>query len=163
GRRTRRTHSTAILRGGSDGVKNSRSTVNTHHIVVLAVAILTVGACAAQPDFRDPFTRPQIDWRPSVLLDREAAGRILGSPGHLERETAYLDDGTRAYQSDFHDDGADPITGKTGVVYFMHEEYETATAARAFLEATLKANRVSLAAGVTIEGGAELHYLAGGP
>jgi hypothetical protein len=138
-------------------------TMRMCQVVVLGVFLLSAGGCAGQPDFRDPFTRPQIDWRPSIVLDREAAARILGSPGHLERETAYLDDGTKAYQSAFYDDGADPVTGKTGVVYFMHEEYETAAAARSFLDSTLKANHVTPAAGLHMEGGAELHYLAGGP
>jgi hypothetical protein len=128
----------------------------------LALALVSAGGCKSQPEFHDPFTRPQINWRPSVTLNLGAAERILGSPSHLERDTAYLDDGTRAYQSAFHDDSADPVTGKTGILYFMHEEYETATAARFFLDSTLRANHVNPAEGVRTEGGAELHYLAGG-
>ena len=130
--------------------------------IVLAVALVSAGGCTSQPEFHDPFTRPQINWRPSVTLNLEAAERILGSPSHLERDTAYLDDGTRAYQSAFHDDSADPVTGKTGIVYFMHEEYETANAARSFLDSTLRANHVNPAEGIRTEGGAELHYLTGG-
>jgi hypothetical protein len=44
----------------------------------------------------------------------------------------------------------------------MYEEYQSAEAARSFLDSTLKANRLSPEDAIRMEGGAELHYLAGG-
>ena len=82
--------------------------------VALAVLVST-GGCSSQPVFQDPYTRPQIDWKPSLVLDIEEAERILGNKSHLQKVTAYLDVGTRTYQSSFRDDRFDPATGKVGL------------------------------------------------
>jgi hypothetical protein len=116
----------------------------------------------SQPAFQDPFTRPQIDWKPSLVLDIEEAGRILGSKSRREKVTAYLDEGTKAYQSSFRDLLPDPATGKTGTLGYMYEEYQSAEAARSFLDSTLKANHLSPRDAIRMEGGAELHYFTGG-
>jgi hypothetical protein len=129
--------------------------------VGLAV-LVSSGGCVSHPPFQDPFTRSQIDWRPSLALDVGEAERILGSSCHLEKVTAYLDEGTRAYQSSFRDDDLDPATGKLGTLGYMYEEYQSAEAARSFLDSTLKANRLSPANAVRKQGGAELHYFTGG-
>ena len=129
----------------------------------IAFAVLvSAGGCLSQPPFQDPFTRPQIDWKPRLVLDVGKAERILGNKGRLEKVTAYLDEGTRAYQSSFRDDRLDPATGKTGVLGYMYEEYQSAEAARSFLESTLKANRLNPGDAIRMEGGAELHYFTGG-
>jgi hypothetical protein len=129
----------------------------------VALAILvSAGGCFSQPPFQDPFTRPQIDWKPGLVLDVAEADRILGNESRLERVTAYLDEGTRAYQSSFRDDRLDPATGKKGVLGYMYEEYQSAEAARSFLDSTLKANRISPEDAIRMEGGAELHYFTGG-
>jgi hypothetical protein len=128
-------------------------------ILMLAIA---AGGCKPHADAQDAFTRPQIDWRPALVLDAEDAMRILGNPGRLEKATAYLDDGIKVYQSAFRDDWRDPNTGKTGILYYMYEEYPSAQAARSFLVSTLKANHVDLADGIRTKSGAELHYLTGG-
>lgn len=129
--------------------------------VALAV-LVSVGGCFSQPPFQDPFTRPQIDWKPRLVLDVGEAERILGNKCRLEKVTAYLDEGTRAYQSSFRDDRPDPATGKTGILGYMYEEYQSAEAARSFLYSTLKANHLSPEDAIRMQGGAELHYFAGG-
>ncbi len=129
--------------------------------VALAV-LVSVGGCLSQPPFQDPFTRPQIDWKPRLVLDVGEAERILGNKSRLEKVTAYLDEGTRAYQASFRDDRLDPATGKTGILGYMYEEYQSAEAARSFLDSTLKANRLSPADAIRMQGGAELHYFTGG-
>jgi hypothetical protein len=129
--------------------------------ITLAV-LVSSGGCLSQPPFQDPFTRPQIDWKPRLVLDAGQAERILGNKGRLEKVTAYLDGGTRAYQSYFRDDQLDPVTGRTGVLGYKYEEYQSAEAARSFLDSTLKANRLSPKDGIRMEGGAELHYFTGG-
>jgi len=129
--------------------------------IVLAV-LVSAGGCLSQPPFQDPFTRPQIDWKPRLVLDVEEAERILGNKCRLEKVTAYLDEGTRAYQSSFRDDWLDPATGKTGILGYMYEEYQSAEAARSFLDSTLKANRLRPEDAIRMEGGAELHYFTGG-
>jgi hypothetical protein len=126
------------------------------------VVVVSAGGCLARPAFQDPFTRPQIDWKPSLVLDVREAQRILGSQGHVEKVTAYLKDGTKAYQSAFRDDSLDPETRKAGVLYYMCEEYKSADAARSFLDSTLKANHLNPRDGVRMEGGAEAHYFTGG-
>ncbi len=134
-----------------------------HWRFFLALAVLvTVGGCSSQPPFQDPFARAQIDWKPRLVLDVGEAERILGSGGRPERVTAYIDGGTRAYQSSFRDDRLDPVTGKTGSLDYMYEEYQSAEAARSFLDSTLKANRLSPADAIRMEGGAELNYFTGG-
>lgn len=131
-------------------------------IVILIWAVLiSVAACNSRLQFQDPFTRPQIDWKPNLLLDKEKVDRILGHQSHLEKVTAYIKDGTRTYQSVFHDDDPDPSTGKTGILYYMYEEYQTAAAAKSFLDSTLKSNHIDPANGVQMGNGAELHYLTG--
>lgn len=132
------------------------------YLIIAAVLLLSAGCCAPQPAYQDPFTRPQIDWRPGLVLTGGEAERILGSKGHMEKETSYLDDGTRAYQSAFYDDSVDPATGKTGVLYYMFEEYQSADTAGSYLDSTLKANRINPDDGVRLDNGARLHYLAGG-
>jgi hypothetical protein len=129
--------------------------------IVLAVLVLAAG-CLSQPPFQDPFTRPQIDWKPRLVLEVGEADRILGNKSHAEKVTAYLDDGVRAYQATFRDDRLDPATGKAGVLGYMYEEYESAEAARYFLDSTMKANRLSPDNSSRVEGGAELNYFTGG-
>ena len=124
--------------------------------------IVSTGGCLSQPPFQDPFTRPQIDWKPRLVVDVGEAERILGNKSRLEKVTAYLDEGTRAYQSSFRDDRLDPATGKTGGLGYMYEEYQSAEAARSFLDSTLKANSLSPENAIRMEGGAELHYFTGG-
>jgi hypothetical protein len=129
----------------------------------LALAVLvSAGGCLSQPPFQDPFTRPQIDWKPGLVLDVGEAERILGNAGHLEKVTAYLDVGTRAYQASFRDDRLDPATGKAGILGYMYEEYPSTEAARSFLDSTLKANRLRPEDAIRLEGGAELDYFTGG-
>ena len=129
--------------------------------VALAIAV-SAGGCWSQPAFQDPFTRPQIDWMPSLVLDIEEAERILGNKSRLQKITAYLDEGTKVYQSSFRDDRLDPATGKMGILGYMYEEYRTAEAARFFLDSTLKANHINPGERIRMEGGAEVHYLTGG-
>jgi hypothetical protein len=129
----------------------------------VALAVLaSAGGCVSQPPFQDPFSRPQIDWKPRFVLDVGEAVRILGNESRLEKFTAYLDGETRAYQSSFRDDRPDPATGKTGILGYMYEEYQSAEAARSFLDSTLKANRLSPEHAIRMQGGAELHYFTGG-
>lgn len=130
--------------------------------MLIGPVLISVAACNSRPQFQDPFTRPQIDWKPNLVLDNEKADRILGSQSRFEKVTAYVEDGTRAYQSAFRDDSSDPSTGKTGILYYIYEEYETADAAKSFLDSTLKANHINSADGVRMGNGAELHYLTGG-
>ena len=124
--------------------------------------LVSAGGCSTRSAFQDPFTRPQIDWKPSLFLDIGEAERILGNRSRLEKVTAYLEEGARAYQSSFRDDRLDPATGKTGGLGYMYEEYQSAEAARSFLDSTLKANRLSPKDGIRMVGGAELHYFTGG-
>ena len=131
-------------------------------LFVALAALVSTGGCLSEPPFQDPFTRPQIDWKPGLVLDVGEAERVLGNNCHLEKITAYLDEGTRAYQSSFRDDRLDPATGKTGILGYMYEEYRSAEAARSFLDSTLKANRLSPDNAVRMQGGAELHYFTGG-
>ncbi len=131
-------------------------------ISIIAVVVVSAGGCKSQPAFQDPFTRPQIEWKPSLVLDIGQAERILGNQCRLEKVTAYLDGGTKAYQSAFRDDWLDPETGKTGILYYMYEEYESAYNAKSFLDSTLKANHINPSDAIRMEGGAELHYLTGG-
>jgi hypothetical protein len=129
---------------------------------IAIAALFSAGACLSQPPFQDPFTRPQIDWKPDLVLHVDKAQRILGSQGHLEKVTSYLDKGTKAYQSAFRDDSLDPETRKAGTLYYMCEEYQDADAAKSFLDSTLKANHMNSADGIRMEGGAELHYFGRG-
>ena len=131
-------------------------------IPIAALVVVSVGTCKSQPAFQDPFQRPQIDWKPSLMLDIGQAERILGNQSRLEGVTAYLYEGIRAYQSSFRDDWLDPESGKTGILYFVYEEYESADAARSYLDPTLKANHVSLRDGIRLANGAEIYYLTGG-
>jgi hypothetical protein len=97
------------------------------------------------------------------VLDTIEAERILGNHCRLEKTTAYVENGTRAYQSAFRDDWLDPETGKTGILYFMYEEYQSADGARIYLDSTLKANHVDPNNAIRTANGAELRYLTGGP
>jgi hypothetical protein len=131
-------------------------------LFIALVVVVSAGGCLSQRPFQDPFTRPQIDWKPNLLLDNGKAQRILGTQSHLEKVTSYLDEGTKAYQSAFRDDWLDPATRKMGMLYYMYEEYTSADAARSFLASTLKANHLNPGHGIRMEDGAEVHYLSGG-
>jgi hypothetical protein len=132
--------------------------------IAIVIAVMTVSAagCKQQPAFRDPFSRAQIDWRPSLVLGTKDAARTLGNESRIEKVTAYQDEGAKVYQSAFRDDWRDPKTGKTGILYYMYEEYQSADAARSFLAATVTANRINPLDGIRMQNGGELHYLAGG-
>jgi len=132
-----------------------------HFALALAV-LVSGGGCLSQPPFQDPFTRPQIDWKPSLVLDVVQAERILGSECRPERVTAYMDEGTKAYQSSFRDDRPDTATGRIGSLGYMYEEYQSAEVARLYLDSTLRANRLSPEVAIRMEGGAELNYFTGG-
>jgi hypothetical protein len=127
------------------------------------LVLASVLGCAPRPPpFRDPFTRPRIDWMPQPLLGTVEAGRILGKASRLEGATAYEEGGTKVYLSAFRDDLLDPRTGKTGILYYMLEEYQSGEAARSFLKSTKKENRQKPGADIRLPGGAEIHYLRGG-
>jgi hypothetical protein len=131
--------------------------------IFIAAAILAAAGCnGAQPPFQDPFTRPQIAWRPKLTLDVRQAGRILGDTTHLEKVSAYLDGDNRAYQASYRADQPDPATGKTGVLGYRYEEYPGAEAARSSLVSTLQANRLDPRDAIRTDSGAELHYFTGG-
>ena len=132
-----------------------------HLILIPVTAWLFAAGCSLQPPFEDPFTRPQVAWTPNLVLDIESAARVLGSESRLEKVTAYLDDQTLAYQSEFRNEEPDPATGKTGVLGYMFEEYRSAEAARSYLHSTLRANRLRPEDAILIEGGVELHYFTG--
>lgn len=136
--------------------------MKTWLISIAAVVLVSAACCKSPPAFHDTFTRPQIDWRPNLVLNVGKAERILGNPSRLEKVSSYLDDGTRVYQSAFRDDWIDPETHKTGTLYYMYEEYESSDAARSFLDSTLMENHINPGDGIRMEGGAELHYLKGG-
>lgn len=110
-------------------------------VLVLAASVAAAG-CASQPVFPDPFTCPQIDWKPAVTLDVAEAERILENRSRVEKVVAYVAEGKRTSQAAFRDDWLDPPTGKTGILYYRCEEYQNAEAARSFLYSTLKANHV---------------------
>ena len=136
--------------------------MKTWRFFIALAVLVSAGGCGSHPPFQDPFTCPQIDWKPGLVLDVGQAERILGNKGSLEKVTAYLDGGTRAYQSYFRDDQVDPATGKTGILGYMYEEYQSVEAAKSFLDSTLKANRLSPEDAIRMEGGVELHYFTGG-
>jgi hypothetical protein len=136
--------------------------MKTHVLVAIAAIGFLAAGCKQQPEFQDPFTRTQIDWRPSLVLGTGDAARILGNQSRLEKLTAYQGEGAKAYLSAFRDDWRDPKTGKTGILYYMYEEYLSAEAAKSYLAATLKANDINPADGIRSKSGAELHYLTGG-
>src|SRR5258708_34521206 len=129
---------------------------------IALAALVSAGGCLSQPPFQDPFTRPQIDWKPRLRVDVGEADRILGNQSRLEKVTAYLNEGTKAYHSLFRDDRVDPVTGRTGALGYMYEEYQSAEAAKSLLDSTLKANRLNPGDALRAEGGAELHYFTGG-
>ena len=56
----------------------------------------SMGGCVSRPAFEHPFTRLQIAWKPSPVLDIRNVGRILGNQSHVEQVTAYEDESTRA-------------------------------------------------------------------
>ena len=56
----------------------------------------SMGGCVSRPAFEHPFTRLQIAWKPSPVLDIRDVGRILGNQRHVEQVTAYEDESTRA-------------------------------------------------------------------
>ena len=55
-----------------------------------------MGGCVSRPAFEHPFTRLQIAWKPSPVLDIRDVGRILGNQSHVEQVTAYEHEGTGA-------------------------------------------------------------------
>ena len=131
-------------------------------IIVAFSILVSMGGCVSRPAFEHLFTRLQSAWKPSPVLDVRDVGRILGNQSHVEQVTAYEHEGTKAYQVSFRDVGLDPAVGKTGSLGYMYEEYQSAEAARFFLDATLKANHLSPDDAIRTQGGAELHYFTGG-
>ena len=144
------------------GIGRQSATVRNRLALSFVVTMCFVG-CGSQQAFQDPFSLPQISWRPDLQLDIGEAQRILGSSCRLERTTAYMEGETRAFQSTFVRESADPKTGKVGAVDYMIEEYLTADAAKAYLDTTLQENHIDPADGLLSDSGAEVHYMSGGP
>jgi hypothetical protein len=130
-------------------------------VAVSLLVLFLIAGCASQPHFEDPFARAQIAWRPALVLDAGDAERILGARSRLEKVTSYLEDGIRTFQAIFVDDAPAPVSGRMGALGYMYEEYQTAGAARSYLDTTLKENRLNPLAAVRIDG-AELHYFTAG-
>ena len=65
-------------------------------ILVAFSILVSVGGCVSQSAFEHPFTRLQIAWKPSRVLDIRDVGRILGNQSHVEQVTAYEPEATRA-------------------------------------------------------------------
>jgi hypothetical protein len=87
-----------------------------------------------------PRVRPNIDWKPDLILSLQDAERILGESAHLENSSAYLEGNTKTYESSYFANTVDKATDKTGVLYFMYEEYENVESASLSYESIRKAN-----------------------
>jgi len=132
------------------------------HFFYLSIVLVALGGCGSRVAYRDPFQFPQIEWKPDTILNAPQADRILGTPSRLEKTTAYAENGKRVFQSVFFDVAVDPVTGKKGALYFMVEEYPTSEAVLSYLNPMLRENHVNPDDGIPVEGGARLHYMAGG-
>jgi hypothetical protein len=139
-----------------------KATSSPWRAVLVLAAIQSLASCVSRPPYQDPYLRPQIDWKPNLVLSAAQAERILGEQTRQERTTAYTQAGVLAYQSSFRADTADLATGKTGVLGYMYEEYNGAEAAKSYLYSTLRENHLRPEDGILMENGAELHYMTGG-
>ena len=65
-------------------------------IIVAFSILVSMGGCVSRPAFEHLFTRLQIAWKPSPVLDVRDVGRIPGNQRDVEQVTAYEHEGTGA-------------------------------------------------------------------
>ena len=65
-------------------------------ILVAFLIVVSMGGGVSRPAFEHPFTRLQIAWTPSPVLDVRDVGRIPGNQRRVEQVTAYEHEATRA-------------------------------------------------------------------
>jgi hypothetical protein len=87
-----------------------------------------------------PKARPTIDWKPDLSLSLQDAEQMLGESTHIKNSSAYLEGNTKTYESSYFANAVDTVTGKTGTLYFMYEEYENVESASLSYESIRKAN-----------------------
>jgi hypothetical protein len=87
-----------------------------------------------------PQSTTIIDWKPDLSLSLEEAEKILGESSHLEDASTYLVGNVKTSFSSYFADEIDDVTGKTGALYFIYEEFDTIQAAKYTYESIRKAN-----------------------
>jgi hypothetical protein len=112
--------------------------MNKNWLLLMLMSIFLLG-CTKQNTLL-PRNAKTIDWTPEVILTLTDAERILGEAGHLDEAVSYLDGGTKVYISQYSANKTDEISGKTGVLYFMIEEYQSVDSARNSYESIRAAN-----------------------
>ncbi|HEY9839827.1 MAG: hypothetical protein ACAI44_12875 [Candidatus Sericytochromatia bacterium] len=102
------------------------------NILQMALLVLLSGipaGCLAGVQVRQAAERQALDWRPEVILTLAQAESILGENARLSESTAFMENAVRTYSSVYIANGPDRVSGNTGALYFMYEEYpDVATA-----------------------------------
>lgn len=115
---------------------------------VLILVFISLLACATARMSLRPENAKIIEWRPEIILSQTDAERILGEAGHLDETVAYSEGITKVYSSQFSSNTHDQVSGKTGTIYYMFEEYPDAELAHRMYQSIFTSNEK--AAGVRV-------------
>jgi hypothetical protein len=106
----------------------------TYWLLITAAVLLSCQPSNAGSKNKQKQTASQV----FTLADAE---KILGEKAHVNESKTTNKDGIAVYQSAYVADALDPVTGKTGNIYFMMEEYPEAKAAGEVYHSIMEANR----------------------
>jgi hypothetical protein len=129
-------------------------------ILPLLITSLLLAACRKAPEDVNEqcVIQPDSVAISPKLLTPEDAEKIMGEPAMLTCNTFIKKGDTLEYKCDYTALSQDPITGKTGKLYFMYEIYGGVAAAANAYAAIYQANRTHEGVEVVSGVGSEAYY-----
>jgi expansin (peptidoglycan-binding protein) len=103
------------------------------------IAVFILSACTQNNASVNRRTKADLAI-PKQTLSLADAEKILGEKAHLTDSSVSTEQGTLIFKSSYKADAADPKNGKTGVVYFLIEEYLSDSSAHQVYASIKKAN-----------------------
>lgn len=127
------------------------------HILLLNVFFATCGKTPANVNEPCTIQADSIAIAPKLLTLTDVE-KIMGEPAELTCNTYIKKDDTLEYKCDYTALSQDPVTGKTGKLYFMYEIYGRVDAAASAYTAIYQANKGSGGVEVIPGVGDEAYY-----
>lgn len=130
--------------------------------IVLIAVLAALQSCQSSGQTVHPTDHQQVDWKPQTVLMLSQAESILGEKGHLSESSSFVENAILTYTSAYIADAVDKISGKTGTLYFMLEEYPDVEAAASSYRSILDANKAHAGVQILSDMGDEAYFHSDG-
>lgn len=95
---------------------------------------------------------------PSYALTLQEAQSILGEPAHIKESSDSVKIDLREYKSVFESNALDAATNKTGMLYYMYEDYKSEAAAKKTYKDIKESNQKSQGSEIMTQFGDEAYF-----